>query len=151
MFTIKEVTPSEKKSAFWARDIKVARATQKRGSLRSDVDMETIKAGLQEALEQKRKEEGIGAGAKIKNMRRFRRRHQPRDFSFSLVDDEVEDDVDLLEFFMMGLNPIMENTQGLDPKDRAAYLGFRSSLQDFAVEEELIPETKPNWMSFFGR
>mmetsp|Transcript_37720 Transcript_37720/g.91634 ORF Transcript_37720/g.91634 Transcript_37720/m.91634 type:complete len:763 (+) Transcript_37720:42-2330(+) len=150
MFTIKEVAPSEKKSAFWARDIKVARATQKRGSLKKDVDLETIKAGLQEALEQKRNEEGNVTGAKVKNLRRWRRRNQPRDYSFSLRDDQADDDVDFLEFFMMGLNPIMEDTQGLDPKDRAAYLGFRSSVQDFAVEEEVVPE-RPAWLSFFGR
>ncbi|CAJ1965711.1 unnamed protein product [Cylindrotheca closterium] len=157
MFTIKEVTPSVKKSAFWARDIKVARATQKHGPPKKEVDLDTIKAGLQEALEQKRNEANKVTGPATKNLRRRRRHrsHRPRDFSFSLIedDDEEDDEVDLLEFFMMGLNPVMEDTAGMDPKDRAAYLGFRSSLQDFAVEEEVAPVVpeRPAWLSFLGR
>lgn len=149
---MQEVTPSEKKSAFWARDIKVARATQKHGPPKSEVDLDTIRAGLQEALEQKRNEAGKVAGSVAKKLRRRRRHHKQRDFSFSLIDDDEEDDdEDLMEFFMMGLNPIMEGAHATDPKDRAAYLGFRSSLDDFAVEEELPVVEKPAWLSFLGR
>lgn len=145
-----EVAPSKKKSAFWARDIKVARATQRSGSIRKEVDLETIKAGLQDALKRKHDEKGNVDTIRKKYLRRWRRRRKAADFSFCIADDnDEEDEEDFLEYFMLGLNPIVEETQGVDPKDRAAYLGFRSSIEDFAVEE-VEGETR-GWMSFFGR
>lgn len=119
------------------------------------MDIEKIRAGLQEALEQKRNEEGGNLARAKRNMaRKFRRRHKPRDFSFCLIDDAVEEeDEDYLDFFMMGLNPLVEDAEGLDPNDRAAYLGFRASMDDFAVSEDPIPEStggRPAWMSFFN-
>jgi hypothetical protein len=48
MFTIKEVAPSRSKSAFWQNDIKVARAIRKGNK---KIDMDVIKAGLQDALQ----------------------------------------------------------------------------------------------------
>lgn len=126
----------------------MARATQKRGTVKREVDLDTIKAGLQDALEKKRNEEGKVANAKAKYLRRWRNRRKSLDFSFSIAEDEEEDDEELLEYFMLGLNPLMEEVEGLNPKDRAAYLGFRSSLEDFAVDEEVVPE-RPSWLSFF--
>ena len=46
-----EVAPSKTKSAFWASDIKKARAIQK-GDI--EVDLDVLKAGLQDALERER-------------------------------------------------------------------------------------------------
>ena len=53
MFHIEEVAPTKSKSAFWSRDIKVARAIQK-GSKGVNLDM--IKAGLQDAIMKEREE-----------------------------------------------------------------------------------------------
>lgn len=52
MFQVKEVAPIKSKSAFWANDIKVARAI-KTGN--KDIDMDVIKAGLQDAIEKEDK------------------------------------------------------------------------------------------------
>jgi hypothetical protein len=52
MFAIKEVAPSKSTSAFWSRDIKVARAI-KRGN--KNVDMDVIKEGIQNELKTRRK------------------------------------------------------------------------------------------------
>ena len=57
MFAIKEVEPSkhdtQSTSAFWSRDIKVARAIQKGNK---SVDMDVIKEGIQKELQVRRKE-----------------------------------------------------------------------------------------------
>jgi len=55
MFAIKEVAPTKAKSAFWSRDIKVARA-QKQDS-KNEVDVEVIRKGLSDALEKERQKE----------------------------------------------------------------------------------------------
>jgi hypothetical protein len=55
MFAIKEVAPTKAKSAFWARDIKMARA-QKQDS-KKGVDVEVIRKGLSGALEKERQKE----------------------------------------------------------------------------------------------
>ena len=49
MFMIKEVAPTKTKSAFWQRDIKLAR-TQKKNQGNNDADLESILAGLKHAL-----------------------------------------------------------------------------------------------------
>jgi hypothetical protein len=142
------VAPSEKKSAFWARDIKVARAIQKRGSKKPKVDLETFKVGLQDALERKRDEGNVASRARF--MRQQRRRQQPADFSFSIADDSIDETDEYLEYFMQGLNPIIDGAQTLQSADRPANLEFRASLQDFEVEEnEPVPEK--GWLSLFGR
>jgi hypothetical protein len=140
------VAPSENKSAFWARDIKVARAIKKRGS-KKPVDLETIKIGLQDALERKREEGGVASRARF--LRRRRRRQQPADFSFNIADDPIDETEEYLEHFMLGLNPIIDGAQTLELADRAAYLGFRASLQDFEVEEE--DPVPGKWFSLFGK
>eukprot|EP00980_Cylindrotheca_fusiformis_P009844 scaffold2177_cov115-Cylindrotheca_fusiformis.AAC.9 len=154
MFAIKEVAPSESKSAFWSRDIKVARATQKRhGRKKSQVDLDAIKEGLQEALARKRDANG-NVVVKDKFMKQWFKNHKPADFSFSIADESnMEDDEEFLESFMMGLNPIVEGAQSLEPADRASYLGFRASKQDFEVDDDdPVPELKaPGWFSFFER
>lgn len=51
MFKIKEVAPTKAKSAFWSRDIKIARNVNKGGGSKSKkVDTEVIREGLKEAL-----------------------------------------------------------------------------------------------------
>jgi hypothetical protein len=81
MFRIKEVAPTRSKSAFWSRDIKVARAIQK-GS--KEVNLEVIKAGLQDAIQKERNEETA------------RRKHPKRhnnmgDFTFNMAVNPVND------------------------------------------------------------
>jgi hypothetical protein len=128
----------------------VARAIQKRGSKKPIVDLETIKVGLQDALERKREEGNVASRARF--LRRRRRRQQPADFSFNIADDPIDETEEYLEYFMLGLNPIIEGAQTLELADRAAYLGFRASLQDFEVEEdEPVPEKASSWFSLFGR
>lgn len=51
MFEIKEVTPQKKKSAFWAKDIKVARELNKGNEKPPPVDISLIKQGIQSALD----------------------------------------------------------------------------------------------------
>ena len=64
MFQVKEVAPIKSKSAFWANDIKVARAI-KTGN--KDIDMDVIKVGLQDAIEKedkiRRRRRGTGRGS----------------------------------------------------------------------------------------
>jgi len=52
MFYVKEVAPARSKSAFWSRDIKMARAIQK-GS-RTGINLAAIKSGLQDSIEKER-------------------------------------------------------------------------------------------------
>jgi uncharacterized hydrophobic protein (TIGR00271 family) len=54
MFMVKEVAPTKTKSAFWQRDIKLAR-TQKKNQGSNDVDLESIRTGLKHALEKEDK------------------------------------------------------------------------------------------------
>mmetsp|Transcript_98589 Transcript_98589/g.283278 ORF Transcript_98589/g.283278 Transcript_98589/m.283278 type:complete len:179 (-) Transcript_98589:149-685(-) len=54
MFYIKEVAPTRAKSAFWSRDIKIARAIQN-GS-KTGLNLAAIKSGLQDSIEKERKE-----------------------------------------------------------------------------------------------
>ena len=79
MFAVKEVAPSKEKSTFWTRDIKTARARQKDGKANNHVDMEVMKAGLQDALEKKLYSNDP------KYVKRMHR-HRPRsgNFSFNL-------------------------------------------------------------------
>lgn len=51
MFEIKEVTPQKKKSAFWAKDIKVARELNTGSEKPPPVDISLIKQGIQSALD----------------------------------------------------------------------------------------------------
>jgi hypothetical protein len=143
------VAPSKSKSAFWSHDIKVARAIQKGGTKDTDVDMETIKAGLQDALEQKKTEEKGTISSMAKLRRRVRRRKKSNNFSFNLADDPMDED-DYLEYFMLGLNPLIEGAHSLEMDERAAYLGFHASLQEFEVEDDSgVVGDKPafNWGS----
>lgn len=51
MFEIKEVSPAQKKSAFWAKDIKVARELNKgRASKPAPVDVSVLKEGIRSAF-----------------------------------------------------------------------------------------------------
>lgn len=148
MFTIKEVAPSEKKSAFWSRDIKTARAIRKNGVKDPEVDLDTLKAGLQDALERKKAEEN-GEGPRARFRRRLRRRRKQQ-FSFNLADDPIDDE-DYL-YYMLGLSPVEESTKPADERQdiMARYLGFRTSLQDFEVEEDLAAQDSiAGWKSLF--
>ena len=127
MFAVKEVAPSKEKSTFWTRDIKTARARQKDGDANNHVDMEVMKAGLQDALEKKLYSNDP------KYVKRMHR-HRPRsgNFSFNLSEEFSDmDDDDYLEYFMLGLDPIIEGGE----EDRAAYLGFDADRQDFVEEK----------------
>jgi hypothetical protein len=56
MFAVKEVAPSQSKSAFWENDIKVARAIKKGNK---KIDLNVIRAGLEDALsKQERAKQG---------------------------------------------------------------------------------------------
>ena len=89
--------------------------------------MEMMKAGLQDALEKKLHENSPGY---FKRMRR-RRGQRSGNFSFNLSEEFSDmDDDDYLEYFMLGLDPIIEGGE----QDRAAYLGFSADTQDFVVE-----------------
>ncbi len=146
---LQEVAPSQKKSAFWSRDIKTARAIRKEGVKDPEVDLDTLKAGLQDALERKKAEEN-GEGPRAKFRRRLRRRRKQTNFSFNLADDPIDEE-DYL-YYMLGLSPVEETTRPEDERQdiMARYLGFRTSLQDFEVEEDLVVENSmAGWKSLF--
>lgn len=58
MFMVKEVAPTKSKSAFWSRDIKLAR-TQKTNQGTKDVDLELIRTGLKDALDKEEKKSSL--------------------------------------------------------------------------------------------
>jgi Domain of unknown function (DUF389) len=53
MFALKEVAPTKSISAFWCRDIKIARAVRKGG--KKPVDMAVVKEGIKKVLKTRRK------------------------------------------------------------------------------------------------
>jgi hypothetical protein len=123
MFAIKEVAPSKTKSAFWARDIKVARAIQK-GS--KEVDLDVLKAGLQDAIEKGRKEKHPTAAPPGS---RFMRRRQ--NFSFNMAVNPVDDIapiVDLEEY--AGPTPLTDDIKFYGLEDMATLLGFDEEAEE---------------------
>lgn len=110
-----------------------------------------MKAGLQDALERRKAEEANSAeGPRAKFRRRLRRRRKQINFSFNLDGDPIDDD-DYL-YYMLGLSPIDEaTTSGDERRDiMARHLGFRTSLQDFDVEEDLVAaDSMVGWKSLF--
>ena len=55
MFHIKEVTPTEDKSAFWDKDIKAARELNKKGAKPPPLNFGVLVRGLKSALRRKEK------------------------------------------------------------------------------------------------
>ena len=119
MFAIKEVAPTKTKSAFWARDIKVARA-QKQDSKKS-VDVEVIRKGLSDALEKerqkerkmKREEGGLPLASLRRKKKLIRKASGPRtEVTFNLqvnpvpIDDISQIDTQYAQ--SMGLEPLVE-------------------------------------------
>ena len=86
----------------------MARAKKKTRHDDQQVDLDAMKVGLEDALEQKKLEEdGNRTAAKEKYYRRLRRRQRPVQFSFNIADASLDfyDDDEYLEHFMLGLNP----------------------------------------------
>ena len=80
MFQVKEVAPIKSKSAFWANDIKVARAI-KTGD--KEIDVDVIKAGLQNAIEKEerlRKQTVDSTSTYSDNSKRGHKHHRKRWF-----------------------------------------------------------------------
>jgi hypothetical protein len=153
MFAIKEVAPSKSKSAFWARDIKVARAIQK-GS--QEVNLDVIKAGLQDALERDRRAKTEGTanggapdGAASIASRFMRRRNQRQasskgasNFSFNLATNPVDDVIPIVDTQKIGLvgsTPLTDDLRYVGLEDMAALLGFDED------EEEEAPAQNSGW------
>lgn len=115
MFQIKEVAPARAKSAFWSRDIKVARAIQK-GS--KDVDLEVIKEGLQEAIKKERSTQRPSiAGSKT----RSKRTNLTFNMNVNPV-DEVAPIVDIEKY--TGSSPLDDNGRFYGLSDMAHLFGL---------------------------
>jgi hypothetical protein len=154
MFAIKEVAPSKSKSAFWARDIKVARAIQK-GS--QEVNLDVIKAGLQDALERDRRartgggaaNNGAPDGGTSITSRFMRRRNQRQasikggsNFTFNLATNPVDDVIPIVDTQKIGLDgstPLTDDLRYVGLEDMAALLGFEED------EQEEAPAQNSGW------
>lgn len=114
MFQIKEVAPTKSKSAFWSRDIKVARAIQK-GS--QDVNLDVIKAGLQDVIKKERKEKKVGGAP--------RKRRGDSNLSFNMSSNPVDETapiVNIQEF--VGVTPLADDVKYYGLEDMAHLFGF---------------------------
>lgn len=143
MFKIKEVAPSKTKSAFWAKDIKTARAVQ-RG--KKDVDLDVIKTGIEDALEKERKntsaqpgKEGIYWAKPPRYWNRRGQRNGSGNFSFNLQENPI-DEIAPIPDFVGGPTPLTDDIRYVGLEDMGALLGF---LDDSDDEEQ--PPPKRSW------
>lgn len=133
MFRIKEVAPTRSKSAFWSRDIKVARAIQK-GS--KDVNLDVIKAGLQDAIKKERDQEKA-----IVRQKQHKRHKHRGDIPFNIaVNPEVAPVLDVGDFerpasFRKDSSIRRNNNTTFSMRDMADLLGVDSDDSD----DETVP------------
>ena len=131
MFQIKEVAPAKSKSAFWSRDIKVARAIQK-GS--QGVDLEVIKEGLQDVIKKERKQKMSNTVA--------RKKRPGGSLTFNMNANPIDDAapiVDIQEY--AGPTPLADDVKYLGLEDMARLFRFDEDdeYEDIEGDEEKKP------------